>query len=69
MELLEIQLPCGHTAYAVDLAYRMGNDDDTSYHMGEDEWLPLGFIRDYVLEDAIVLLTQAKECVDGWRNN
>jgi hypothetical protein len=54
MELLEYDLPCGHSGYRVDLEFRVPESD---------EWMPIASLRDFNLDESIALLQQAQKCI------
>ena len=58
MDLLEYPLPCGHSGYRIDL----------EYHAAKlDRWVEIASLRDFNLDEALALLTEAKRCIDNLR--
>lgn len=56
--VLELQLPCGHSAYMAELEYHLKE---------QDEWVSIGLIRDFALDESIHVLQKAKECIDSFQ--
>lgn len=58
VSVLEFQLPCGHDAYMAELEYHLKEQDD---------WVSIGLIRDFAVDESIHVLQQAKECIDSFQ--